>query len=26
VDGAGNGTMWPDFRHEAPYVFVHLQR
>jgi hypothetical protein len=26
IDGAGNGTMWPDFRHEPPYVFVHLQR
>jgi hypothetical protein len=26
IDGAGNGTMWPDFLHEAPYVFVHLQR
>jgi hypothetical protein len=26
IDGAGNGTMWPDFRREAPYVFVHLQR
>jgi len=26
VDGAGNGTMWPDFRTEAPYVFVRLQR
>ena len=26
IDGAGNGTMWPDFRREPPYVFVHLQR
>ena len=26
VDGAGNGTHWPDFEREAPYVFVHLQR
>lgn len=26
IDGAGNGTIWPDFRHEAPYIFVHLQR
>jgi hypothetical protein len=26
IDGAGNGTMWPDFRQEEPYVFVHLQR
>jgi len=25
-DRAGNGTHWPDFRHEAPYVFVHLRR
>lgn len=26
IDAAGNGTMWPDFRREPPYVFVHLQR
>jgi hypothetical protein len=26
IDGAGNGTMWPDFRREPPYVFVKLQR
>jgi hypothetical protein len=26
VDRAGNGTHWPDFQHEAPYVFVHLRR
>jgi hypothetical protein len=26
IDRAGNGTMWPDFRREPPYVFVHLQR
>jgi hypothetical protein len=26
IDGAGNGAIWPDFRHEAPYVFVKLQR
>ena len=26
IDGAGNGTIWPDFRREPPYVFVKLQR
>ena len=26
IDGAGHGTMWPDFRHEPPYVFVRLLR
>jgi hypothetical protein len=26
VDRAGNGTHWPNFEHEEPYVFVHLQR
>jgi hypothetical protein len=26
IDGAGNGAIWPDFRREAPYVFVKLQR
>lgn len=26
VDSEGNGTHWPDFEREAPYVFVHLQR
>ncbi|MEO6005041.1 MAG: hypothetical protein ABIZ04_07865 [Opitutus sp.] len=26
IDGVGNGTMWPDFRREPPYVFVHLKR
>jgi hypothetical protein len=26
IDKAGNGTMWPDFRREPPYVFVKLQR
>ena len=26
IDGAGNGTMWPDFRHEPPYVFVRMLR
>jgi len=26
IDDVGNGTMWPDFRREAPYTFVHLQR
>jgi hypothetical protein len=26
IDGAGNGTIWPDFRREAPYRFVRLER
>jgi hypothetical protein len=26
IDGAGNGAIWPDYRTEQPYVFVHLQR
>ncbi|HVZ66567.1 MAG TPA: hypothetical protein VG936_18525 [Lacunisphaera sp.] len=26
IDGAGNGTMWPDFRRESPYVIVKVQR
>jgi hypothetical protein len=26
IDSAGNGTIWPDFRREPPYVFVKLQR
>lgn len=26
IDGAGNGTIWPDFQRESPYVFVKLQR
>jgi hypothetical protein len=26
IDGAGNGTIWPDFRREPPYVFVKLKR
>jgi len=26
VDRAGNGTHWPDFLREPPYVFVHLRR
>lgn len=26
INRADTGTMWPDFRREAPYVFVHLQR
>jgi hypothetical protein len=26
VDRENNGTHWPDFEREAPYVFVHLQR
>jgi hypothetical protein len=26
IDAAGNGTMWPDFQREPPYVFVKLQR
>ena len=26
VDRAGNGTHWPDFEREAPYVMVHLRR
>ncbi|HWA85599.1 MAG TPA: hypothetical protein VG710_05205 [Opitutus sp.] len=26
VDGAGNGTHWPDFTREEPYVFIHLKR
>jgi hypothetical protein len=25
-DRAGNGTHWPDFQREPPYVFVHLRR
>ena len=26
VDRAGNGTHWPDFEREAPYLMVHLRR
>lgn len=26
IDNTGNGTIWPDFRREAPYIFVKLQR
>ncbi|MEO8018365.1 MAG: hypothetical protein ABI769_11155 [Pseudomonadota bacterium] len=26
VDREGNGTHWPDFQRDAPYVFVHLRR
>jgi len=26
IDGAGHGTMWPDFAKEPPYVIVHLSR
>ena len=26
IDRADNGTHWPDFEREAPYVFVHLRR
>jgi hypothetical protein len=26
INGAGTGTMWPDFTREAPTIFVRLQR
>ncbi len=26
INKPGNGTLWPDYRREAPYVFVKLQR
>ena len=26
IDGAGNGTMWPDLAREMPYIIVKVQR